>query len=205
VRFPDASGSKSAFTLVELSVSFAIFSVFSAGLFVTWTALGMSAMNMTTYAQRQNDQMRVFDYLKRDIRRASAVAIYNGGTLVTGTNFGDEIRLTISDYYADTHEEDKASGLSTPSVPTLTNGSVTYGTSLTVRYYVSNGAVIRNEAGTLRTIGDASGAFALSFSAEASGLIRCRVLYNDTLRSGNDRTLRRQEDILCGQRAQFYK
>src|SRR5437762_7444725 len=97
----------------------AVFCIFAAALLATWVALGTSAMNTTSYAQRQNDQMRVFDYLKRDIRRASNIDIYNGATLVTDTSFGTELRLTIPDYYADSREDDNASGANTPNTPTL--------------------------------------------------------------------------------------
>jgi hypothetical protein len=89
-------------------------------------------------------------------------------------------------------------------MPTLAGGSVTYGTPMTIRYYVSNGAVLRDESGTNRAVTDAAGAFTLAFSADASGLIRCRVLFNEMMRSGGNRTLRRQVDVLCGQRAQLF-
>lgn len=195
----------SGFTMVEILVATTVFSMFAVALLTTWTALATSAANTTTYAQRQNDQMRVVDYLKRDVRRAAAIAIYNGGTLVTGTAFGDELRLTIPDYYADSREDDVANGPSTANAPALTGGSVTYGTAATVRYFVSNGSVIRDESGTTRTLANSAGAFTLSFSADASGLTLCRVIFNDTMQGGQNRTLRRQVDVLCGQRAQFYK
>jgi prepilin-type N-terminal cleavage/methylation domain-containing protein len=194
---------QAGFTLTEVLLSLGLLGIFAAGLMTTWTALGTSVVNTTAYAERQNDQMRVFDYLKRDIRRATSVGIYSGGVLVTGTNFGDELRLTIPDYYTDSREEDNAIGPRVASTPTLTSGSVTYGALLTVRYFVSNGAVIRDESGTLRTLADSAGAFTLSFSNDASGLVRCRVFFNQLLRSGSGRVLRRQVDILCGQRAQL--
>ena len=178
--------------------------MFTAALLTTWTALATSAVNATAYAQRQNDQMRAVDYLKRDIRRATTLAIYNGGTVVTGAAFGDELRLTIPDYYADSREDDVASGRSTANVPTLTGGSVTYGTAMTVRYYVSNGAVVRDESGATRAVTDAAGAFTVSFSADGSGLIRCRVIINEMMRNSGNRPLRRQVDVLCGQRAQLF-
>lgn len=195
---------KSGFTLLEILVAMLVFSAFAAALLTTWIALQTSAMNMTSYSQRQSDQMRVMDYLKRDIRRASNVEIYNGATLVTGTAFGNELRLTIPDYYTDSREEDNAIGSRIPGTPSVTNGIVSYGTPLIVRYYVSSGAVIRNEGGATRTIGDSVGAFTLSFCKETSGEIRSRVLFDQRLRSGKVRTLRRQVDVLCGQRSQLW-
>ena len=203
MTFDKTMSGKSGFTLIEVLVAMGVFGMFAAALLMTWTALQTSAMNTTAYAQRQSDQMRVCDYLKRDIRRASNVAIYNGATLVGGTAFGSELRLTIPDYYTDSREEDNAIGSSTPGTPALASGNVTYGSALTVRYYVSTGAIIRSEAGTNRTLADSAGGFALSFCKDTSGLIRSRVVFDQRMRSGTNRMLRRQIDLLCGQRSQL--
>jgi prepilin-type N-terminal cleavage/methylation domain-containing protein len=193
----------SGFTLIEILVAAAVFSIFSAALLTSWSALQTSALNTTNYAQRQNDQMRVIDYIKRDIRRATTVDVYNGGTLVTGTTFGNELRLTIPDYYTDSREEDDSIGSNTAATPALSGTTVSYGTALSVRYYVSNGAVIRYESGTTRALTNGAGAFTVSFSKDASGLIRARLLFNQQMRSGSNRILNRQVDVLCGQRTQL--
>ncbi len=193
----------SGFTLTEVLIASGALAIFATALLTTWSALGTSVMNTTSYAQRQNDQMRVFDYLKRDIRRASSIIITSNGIAVAGSNFGDTITLTIPDYYTDARQEDNAIGANVAVTPTLSGSTVTYGATLTVKYYVLNGAIIRNEGGTLRTVGGSSGAFSVSFSNDPSGLIRCRVLFNQQLRSGTGDTLSRQVDILCGQRTQL--
>ena len=194
----------SGFTLVEVLVAAAVFGLFSAALLATWTSLGTSALNTTSYAQRQNDQMRTLDYLKRDIRRATTVAIYNNSTLVSGVNnWGNTLELTMQKYYADSRQEDDAIGTRTTTAPTLTGGVITYGTPFTVRYYVSNGAIIRSEGGVLRTVGDAAGGFTLSFCTDTTGLIHSRINYSQRMRSGANRMLTRQVDMLCGQRAQL--
>lgn len=199
-----------AFTLVEILVAMAVFGVFMAGLLQVWTSLTYNGINTAAYAARQNDQMRVLDYLKRDIRRASGVEIYNGATLVTDTTtFGTELRLTIPDYYADTREEDNTFGTRTANAPVAKAGTagapstVSYGTVLALRYYVVNGAPVRNEAGTVRTVGSTAGAFALSFKRETTGAIRCRVFFDQAMRGGTTRTLRRQLDTLCVPRFEF--
>ncbi|MGB8166833.1 MAG: prepilin-type N-terminal cleavage/methylation domain-containing protein [Chthoniobacteraceae bacterium] len=192
------------FTLVELVVAMGVFSVFMAALMSSWTAVQTTAVNAMTYSTRQNDQMRAIDYLKRDVRRATKVEIYDAGTLVTGTVlFGNELRLTIPGYYADTREEDNAIGSKTTNPPTLVAGSVTYGPDLPVRYSVLAGAVVRNESGVPRTIGPTSGAFAISFKNETNGSIRCRLLYNQPMQGAAGRTLRRELDVLCFQRSQL--
>lgn len=181
-----------------------VFSLFMTALLTTWRSLTATALNTTAYAQRQNDQIRVLDYLKRDIRRATKVEIYNGATLVTGTTtFGTELRLTIPDYYADSREEDNAIGTKTANTPAVAAGTVTYGTALTVRIYALNGAIVRNEAGTSRSVASAAGAFVPSFKRETTGAIRCRILFDQPMRGGKARTLRRQVDTLCVPRSEL--
>ena len=80
---------------------------------------------------------------------------------------------------------------------------MSYGTPFTVRYFTAGGAVVRDEAGTLRTIADAAGAFAVSFKKETTGAYRCRVFYDQPMRGGTARTLRREVDILCVPRFEF--
>ncbi|MEQ1862918.1 MAG: prepilin-type N-terminal cleavage/methylation domain-containing protein [Chthoniobacteraceae bacterium] len=194
----NASRGRAGFTLIEMLVAAVVFGVFMAALLRIWNTLGATAMNTTAYAQRQNDQMRVFDYLKRDIRRATNVEIYNGATLVTGTTtFGSELRLTIPDYYSDSREEDNAIGTKVPNTPAVVSGDVAYGATLTVRYYALNGAGIRDEAGTARTVASAAGAFVLSFKRETSGAIRSRVFFDQPMRGRASQTLRRTVETIC--------
>ncbi len=199
--FPSTHGRPAGFTLVELIVGMGVFGVFSAGLMVAWTALQANAVNAATYSHRQSDQMRVIDYLKRDIRRASAVEIYNGGTVVAGSNPGTELALTVPDYYADAREDDNAIGSSTPNNPTLSATAVSYGGTMLVRYYVTGGAIIREEAGIQRPIADANGAFVLSFRWETDGDILSQIFYNQPLSGSGSQTLRRQVDIVGRQRS----
>lgn len=190
--------------MVEVTVAMGVFSIFVAGLMASWTAVQTTAVNATSYAMRQNDQMRIIDYLKRDVRRATTIELYNGATLVTDTTtFASELRLTIPDYYTDSREEDNVYGSKAPSVPTMSGTSIGYGTALTVRFYVLSGAAVRNEAGTVRTIGAAAGTFALSFKNETDGSVRCRVAYAQPMAGGAARTLPRQLDVLCYPRFQL--
>jgi hypothetical protein len=161
-------------------------------------------VNNTQYAQCQSDQARVLDYLKRDIRRATSVAIYQNGTLVTGNNnWGNTLQITIPDYYANSLQEEDTSAGRTANTPTYTGGVVSYGGTLTIQYYVTNGAVIHNEStsptATARKITNSNGAFTVAFCLDPSGLYHCRVSYSNQMRSGNNRQLSRQVDILCGQ------
>jgi type II secretory pathway pseudopilin PulG len=188
-----------AFTLAELLVAVGVFGLFGAALLTTWSSVGFSALNTTTYTRRQNDQMRILDYLKRDIRRATKVELYNGPIIVTGTNIpASELKLTIPDYYSDSREDDDAvGGANTAIAPAISGDVVSYGTPLTVRYFALAGAGIRKEQGIARTVADASGAFSLSFKRETSGAIRCGITFDQLMRTtGNNRVLHRQVETL---------
>jgi type II secretory pathway pseudopilin PulG len=190
--------------MAEVIVAMGVFCLFMAALMASWTAVQTTAVSALTYSDRQNDQMRVLDYLKRDVRRATTVEIYNGATLVSDTTtFGTELRVTLPDYYADSREEDDPIGPKAMNAPTIVAGDVCYGTAFTVRYYILNGAAVRNEAGTSRTVGAASGAFALSFKNETSGAVRCRLAYVQPMPGSGSRTLQRQLDVLCFPRSQL--
>jgi type II secretory pathway pseudopilin PulG len=197
-----------AFTLAELLVAVGVLGMFTAALLTTWSAVGYSALNTTTYTRRQNDQMRILDYLKRDIRRATKVELYNGSIIVAGTNIpASELKLTIPDYYADSREDDDSrGGANTPIAPTITGDVVSYGSPLTVRYSALGGAGIRKEQGVSRTVADAAGAFSLSFKRQTNGTIRCSVIFDQPMRgSGNTRVLHRQVDTLCLPRTELHQ
>ena len=187
-------------------IALAVFGVFGTVLLTSWTGLQTDAMNTTAYSLRQNDQMRVSDYLKRDIRRATTIAIYNGATLVTGANnYGSTLQLTLPNYYTDTRKEDDSHGTRVANFPSYASKKITYGTAVTVKYYVLNGAVIRSEGSAVRTIADAAGGFTLSFCTDTTGLIRSQINFSQRMRSGTNRNLIRQVSFLAKNHIQFTK
>ena len=194
---PDSS--RKGFSLAELLIAVGVLAAFMTALLTTWSSVGYSALNTTTYARRQNDQMRILDYLKRDIRRATKVELYNGPILVTAANVpATELKLTIPDYYTDSREDDDAFGVNTANSPTISGNSVAYGTPLKVNYLTVGGAGIRQEQGVSRNVADAAGVFAFSFKRETDGAIRCQVTFDQPMRaSGASRVLHRQVETLC--------
>lgn len=197
-----------AFTLAEILVAVGVLGMFTAAVLTTWTWVGYSALNTTTYTRRQNDQMRILDYLKRDIRRATKVELYNGAILVAGNNIpASELKLTIPDYYVDSREDDDSrGGANTTIAPTITGDVVSYGTPLIVQYLAVSGAGVRKEQGVSRTVADPAGAFSLSFRRETSGAIRCTVIFDQPMRTaGNARVLHRQVDTLCLPRTELHQ
>lgn len=65
--------SRGGFTLTELAVSTAIFSIVSVGLLMGFTSLERSYTATTDFTVNHADQMRISDYLALDLRRAVAV------------------------------------------------------------------------------------------------------------------------------------
>ena len=68
-----AARSRAGFTLTELVVSTAIFSIVSVGLLMGFTSLERSYTATTDFTVNHADQMRISDYLALDLRRAVAV------------------------------------------------------------------------------------------------------------------------------------
>lgn len=178
----------------------AVLGIVAGGVAMGWIAIQTSSLNVTAYAARQNDHARVVDYLKRDVRRAISVQVWSGAAQAAAGAAGTELRVTIPDYYADSREEDDPQGSRVPHTPLLSNGEVSYGTPLTVRYYVLNGAVIRSENGVSRTITDAVGAFSLSFTRQVDSTVRCRAFFNQPMKGVGSRIMRREVDSTFLQR-----
>src|SRR4051812_2597601 len=124
-----ASDQVAGFTLSELSISVAIFSIVSIGLLMGFTSLERSYAATAVYTVNHADQLRISDYLAVDLRRAVAVQAAQNDT-----------SIYIPTYY------DSTGAAQTPTLDD--KGSVYYGTkgsSLKIRYYLSNGAIYRQE------------------------------------------------------------
>lgn len=194
-----------AFTLVEIIVSMGVLGFLLAAVVATWTSLFSASADVTVFAERQSDQSRALDYLKRDLRRALTVQVYNEGSLVMGTgSSGNKLVLTVPDYYSDTEEEDNPFAAKAPNTPTYEDDKITYGATLTVEYYAFGGAIYRKEGDTRKTITDSGGAFVLTFSSQSNGSYRVRVFYDQPVGIGGSRTLRRQVDHLCWPRSALW-
>ena len=94
-------------------------------------ALQRSYSASDQYAKAQNSQLRVMDYLTRDLRRASTVYPLNDPT---------QISLQVPDYYDTYDATGNPSTLpnvnSQPRDPTITSGSPVFGPNpLTITYY----------------------------------------------------------------------
>jgi Tfp pilus assembly protein PilW len=123
--------SSAGFTITELLVACTLSSLLLAGLVEGALALqrGYSAAQHQILCQE--DEMRVIDYITRDLRRAGSVTISNQNRMLTLT-LPDQVDLAAS----------------TLRMPSIVNGVVQYGnTPATVSYYVSGTAFVRKENG----------------------------------------------------------
>jgi Tfp pilus assembly protein PilW len=149
-----------AFTLVEAMIGAVVSSILLAALAAGSIALMRSYNASEDYSTAQTDQLRVLDYISRDVRRALTATV---------TVSPPRLTLTVPDQYA------AADPNRTFKAPTLTTqGSflgATYGTTpVTVSYYVTGSNFVRDESGTLTVIAKGVSDFQPVFdSADAAG------------------------------------
>lgn len=126
-------------SLLETMIATGVIAVIGAGLLMALTALQRNFAATKDYATRHGDEMRISDYLALDLRRALSVQISGSGTSTSVT-------LTVPNYYDST---------GSPRMPVInSDGTVAYrdaGTppaaTVTVRFFLSGGAMIREENG----------------------------------------------------------
>jgi hypothetical protein len=122
-----------AFTLAETAVASAVCSVALAALAVGSISLQRGLSAAEYHVGCQEDQLRVLDYIGRDVRRASSAVVSDQNRKLT---------LTLPGYKA-------TPGSTGPSVPALINGLVKYPEPpITVAYYISGVSFIRREGAT---------------------------------------------------------
>lgn len=150
------------FTLTELSIAMAIFSIVSAGLLMGFTSLERSYTATTAFTVNHADQLRISDYLALDLRHALAVVPAQNDT-----------SIYIPSYYA----TDGA-----VQMPALDGkGGVYYGesgSSVKIRYYLSNGAIYRQK-GTGTPIILAENVEGFVFDVTDTGkVVKTRITFN---------------------------
>jgi Tfp pilus assembly protein PilW len=125
------------FTMVEVLVSAAITSAIIMALLTASVAMQRSFSATEFHAKAQGDQLRVIDYVTRDLRRASTAIISNNGRKLTVT-VPDQTDMTTLQ-------------IRTPTV--RADGSVVYGaTPIEISYFIEGRDFIRAEGGIDRVI-----------------------------------------------------
>lgn len=154
---------KGGFTLVELMVAMAVYSMLFAALAGGAIALQRSFSATEKYSKSVSDQSRILDYVARDVRRASAVAI---------TQSSKRLDLTVPDQYAN------AAPSRTFRTPSVSMTAVTYGTTPgTISYYITGSNCIREEGGVAKVIATDVADFQLTFdNSDPSGKVVATTL-----------------------------
>ncbi len=208
------------FTLVEMMMALVSATIILAAVVASGVSLQKSFAAVEKYSTNENDQLRVLDYIAMDCRRAIRATVngtttpavvngsWTGGTVVNGVMTGSTWTLSSSSpqtlllslpvYYS------SSAGAVNP--PSLSTGSLTYGTgSVSVAYYQSGNnfnreVVIMDASGTVTS--DTTTAIATNVSSftvtpldntATDGTVSCNIMFfptfshmpgNGTWRSG---------------------
>lgn len=155
---------RAGFALSETMISIGIFSAVSVGLLMGFTSLERNFTATADFATNHADQMRISDYLARDLRRA-----------LTVTATANDTTISIPPYY-------DVSGV--PQTPHLDGkGGVYYGisgSSVTVHYYLVGGTIYRRED-ALPPVGIADNVKDFIFNVTDLGkVVTTKITFNPT-------------------------
>ena len=162
------TGNIGGYALSEVMVSTGIFSAVSMGLLMGFTSLERNFAATTDFATNHADEMRISDYLARDLRRALTVQAAENDTTIL-----------IPPYY---------DGGGTPQTPSLDgHGGIYYGTSgssVRIRYYLAGGTIYRQE-GTTAPISVADNVKDFLFDVTDLGkVVTTKITFNPTFVAG---------------------
>lgn len=140
----------SGFTLYELLVAMSISSVVVGAAMTSGIALQKSFKAVDSYFGTHMQQIRIIDYLSRDVKR---------GLIVTTSVSPQSVTVTIPNYLIQASDPEAIADPSlvgTPRTPTITSTpsglQVNYGSPSTVVYSVNGNSIVRIENGVITTI-----------------------------------------------------
>jgi len=124
------------FTLAEMLVSVGCGTLVLAAIVTAGISLQKSYAAMESYSTAEGDQLRVLDYIAMDCRRAISATV----TTVTVNGVSESaLVLTLSPYYSSTTSS------ATANTPTISSGSISYGTDKVTITYEQNGSTFTRE------------------------------------------------------------
>jgi type II secretory pathway component PulJ len=138
---------RGGFTLVETMVAAGVFMVVSAAILTGVVSLQRNFSNSSDYAENHATQLRISDYLSRDLRQALSFA-------QTGTGNALVMTMTVPNYYDST---------GTPRSPVVnTDATVSYQDASvsppkktsTIRYYIQGDSIFREVDGAAKQIAE---------------------------------------------------
>lgn len=142
---------QSGFTLAEILTAMAIAVVIFAAILTASLAMQKTFNAVDNYFATHIQQVRIIDYLNRDVKRA---------LIVTTSANQQTVTLTIPKYIIQSGDSEAVSNPSlvgamrSPTISTTTSGvQVNYGTATSTVVYSINGAsILRTEDGVVTTI-----------------------------------------------------
>src|SRR5438309_8258850 len=114
-------------TLIEMLIAAGVLMMIGMGLVMGLAALRRNFNSTADYATNHADEMRISDYIARDLRSATAVS-------TTGTGSATRVALTLPNFYDSTgnprlptvNSDGTVSYLDNSVSPPVTSGTVTY-------------------------------------------------------------------------------
>lgn len=139
------------FTLAEIMIAMAASTVVFGGTLTSTTALQRSFNAIDNYFATHMQQIRIVDYLARDVKR---------GLIVTTSVDLQTVTITTPNYIIQAGDPEAVANpslIETPRTPTITytpsGPQVNYGNTTTTIVYSINGlSILRTENGTVTTI-----------------------------------------------------
>ena len=139
------------FTLAEIMIAMAASAVVFGGTLTSTTALQKSFNAIDNYFATHMQQIRIVDYLSRDVKR---------GLIVTTSVDLQTVTITTPNYIIQAGDAEAIANpalVGTPRTPTITYGAsgpqVNYGnTTSTIVYSINGLSILRTENGTVTTI-----------------------------------------------------
>ena len=147
----NASRTRFGFTLVEIMVTLAISSVGLGAVLTSSTSLQKSFNAIDAYFGTHMQQIRIVDYLSRDVKR---------GLIVTTSADLQTVTVTVPNYIIQAGDPEAVANpalVGMPRTPTVSytpsGWQVNYGnTTSTVVYSISGTSILRTENGAVTTI-----------------------------------------------------
>jgi len=145
------TSSRLAFTLAEMMIALSASSVLLGATLTSSTSLQKSLNAIDTYFATHMQQIRIVDYLSRDVKR---------GLVVTTSADLQTVTITVPNYIIQAGDPEALANpdlVGTPRTPTMTytpsGWQVNYGAATSTVVYSINGmSILRTENGTVTTI-----------------------------------------------------
>jgi prepilin-type N-terminal cleavage/methylation domain-containing protein len=125
----------SGLTLVEVMIAMSVSSLVMGAAYTSFITIQRTVKSSIKYSTSKTTQLRLSDYLARDLRCALRIKVHT----VNATADGDILEVELPDYYDANNQ---------PVTPVITKYTVNYGdpaTPVKIRYYKYQGKLFRKE------------------------------------------------------------